>query len=199
MAPEGRPTGPEEPALSWIPGAPHRLLLWMLFGGVYLPWLLEIALLEGPTGLRRLLDAYALQTAGPAYWIALGIWTFLAILPALVPASRYQGPVRGLVLGEGRAVFVGRYPTVDLPVAALRPVWLLPRWGRALLEARLAEPPRCVELWVTRKQARAIMTEPGASAALFPSRYWTWIGSPYPPYWPSIKLAPPGAGVRAGA
>ena len=199
MTPEGRPTVPEEPGVSWIPGAPRRLLPGLLFGGTYLALLLEIALLQGPTGLRWLLYAYTLQTAGPAYWIALYVWTFLAILPALVRVGRYQGPVPGLVLGEGRAVFVGRFLTVDLPVASLRPVWLLPRWGRALLEARLADPQRCVELWVTRKQARAIMTEPGASAALFPSRYWTWIGSPYPPYWPSIKLAPPGAGVGAGA
>lgn len=198
MAPEGRPIVPEDPGVSWIPGAPLRLLPWLL-GGLYLAFLLELALLEGPAGLRWLLHAYALQKSGPAYWIALGVWAFLAILPALAQVGGYLGPVRGLVVGEGRTVIVGWYRSVDLPVASLRPVWLLPRADRALLEARVGDPPQSVELWVTRKQARAIMTQPGASTAGFPSRYWAWVGAPYPAYWPSIKLAPPGAGASTGA
>ncbi len=108
------------------------------------------------------------------FYVGSGLWLLTAALPLLFVSPKY------IRLSPEGVTVVTRLTTRLFYWASLRPSPGLPRGRWGTIHALRDKGGGFGVLWVTREQARAILSDERAPAHLFPPEYWTWIGATLP-------------------
>lgn len=165
----------------WVesPGLPTRLSITALILVVYL--VLIAAFLWWAVGLAALLRAIAFSPVGGA-WSETVVFYFMFVAApvAVLLMSLYMGTVR-IGLGDPGLRIVTRLRTRDVPWESIRPGWDSPKGEWTFWRFHETRRTGPSIFWLTRDQARAVLSDPKAPSALFPPEVWTWAGLTPPP------------------
>jgi len=165
----------------WLPspGLPARNYGLL---GLVLGYVAFLDFLMGTTrGWSTVWGALEFWSPRGAWGPVVVFWLFDAGLPLVIAvASLWTVTVRIGLGAEGIRV-VTRFRTRVVPWEALRPGAAIPRGKWGLLRSADTPGRRSPRtIFVTRDQARLILTHPNAPSALFPPEYWSWIDVPPP-------------------
>jgi len=165
----------------WVPspGMPSRNYAII---ALFLGYVAFLDFLVGTSrGWSTLQSALEFSSSRGDWGLTVVFWEFNAgLLVVIVAVSLWTTTVR-IGLGRGGIRVVTRLRTRVVPWQALRPAASSPkgRWG--LLRAADTPGQRSPRaFFVTRDQARLILTHPNAPSSLFPPEYWSWIGVEQP-------------------
>ena len=176
-----QPTMGRTGELVWVrsPGLPPRYF-WVI--GMVVGYEIFFDLLLGiAPGWHDLERVAKFSPPGGAWALTVIFWEFNAGLPlAVLVASLWTATVR-IGLGLEGIRLVTRFRTRDVPWPAIRPGTHSPRGNWVFLrQAASAQQKSSRMFWVTRDQARLILTHPNAPSSLFPPEYWSWVGTERP-------------------
>jgi hypothetical protein len=165
---------------TWVEahGIPPRFY-GMIGVGVALPVfvLFEMAHILGPGGFVHAVEFSPTGNYWP-FTILVYVGTASLALPTLLTIL-WIAPLRIGTSPEGVCV-VTRLRLLNVPWESLRPHIAPPKgeWGVLVAGYSELRGPRIV--WLTKEQARAVLTDPRAPANLFPQEYWRWVEAPPP-------------------
>lgn len=161
-------------------GLPRRLVaVWIVFTAVAAGFLVEQALFYGGRGLLLALELRA-PDGDPTTIIV--VYMFGVFFPILLIVLLLSVTEVRIGVGPAGLRLISRLRTMDVRWDALGPGGTTPTGEWGTIRRGQSELRGPFYFWVTREQARAILSHPEAPATLFPPEYWRWIGLPPPDY-----------------
>jgi hypothetical protein len=155
-------------------GLPSRIIVTLLFLIVYA--IVIVGLLTWAVGLSVLAQAIELSPAGGAWSETVVFYVmFLGAPLAVLAVTLWIGTVR-VGIGDDGIRVVTRLRTSNVAWSSIRPGMGLPKGDWCALRYGMTQRTGPSIVWITKDQARAILTHPKSPSGLFPPEYWSWLG-----------------------
>lgn len=171
-------------AVTWVAadGIPPRMLMNLIF----IPISLALAIVYVGFSLGETVGALEFRPEDGNLLGTAVVYFIGVLLPIVTVLGLLSQTEIRIGIGPSGLQLVSRVRRREVSWAQLRASTTTPsgKWG--LVALRGTKRSNGGAFWVTRDQARAILSHPDAPSDLFPPEYWDWIGIPTPQTPPSL-------------